>query len=325
MHAMNFSRIDLNLLVVFDAVMAERNVTRAASRLFLSQPAVSHALARLRRMIGDPLFVRSGRQMVPTAKASALGPAVHNMLEQLGAVLDTQSFDPTTSRATFRIGLVDFGETMLAPLLAGLLRGAAPGIRFVVQDVDTALLQAELSTGQLDLAIALSTWTPGPGIHSRKLREGGVSGLVRKGHPLAQALGKLTARQFAGVRHLLVAQQDNLALAPMVQRLARAGMAVDVAYSTRHMAVTPHILMGSDLVMIAPELVADQLCRQYGLVKVALPAKLPTVSANLVWPERTHRDPGQKWLREQLLQYFSRLRDAAGAGGKSASKVPAPA
>ena len=324
---MNLSRIDLNLLVVFDAIMAERNVTRAAARLFLSQPAVSHALARLRAMIGDPLFLRSGRQMVPTAKATLLGPAVHGMIEQLSAVLDERSFDPSTSQATFRVGMVDYGETTLAPLLAGLLREQAPGIHIQVQDADTGLLQSQLSSGELDLAIALSTWTPGPGIHSRQLRETAVTGLVRKGHPLLKAMpanGRATVRQFAGVRQVVLAQQGSRVAGPIDHLLSKAGIHADVAYSTRHLFATPHILMGTDLMMITANLVADYLCREYPLAKIALPLKLPTLSAHLVWPERTHRDPGQRWLRDQLLQYFARMDGAAKAPSVK-EKRPMPA
>src|SRR2546427_12761381 len=103
MHYMNISNFDLNLLRVFDAMMAERNVTRAAQRVFLSQPATSHALARLREAVGDPLFLRAGREMIPTARATALGPTVRTMLDQLASVIGKTRFDPRTSPAVFRI------------------------------------------------------------------------------------------------------------------------------------------------------------------------------------------------------------------------------
>src|SRR5258708_25558124 len=107
MHSVNISNFDLNLLRVFDAMMAERNVTRAAQRGFLSQPAVSHALARLRKEIGDPLFVRAGREMIPTARATELGSAAHTMLDQLALVLRKTRLDPPTPAALLRIVIVD--------------------------------------------------------------------------------------------------------------------------------------------------------------------------------------------------------------------------
>src|SRR5947209_11470495 len=103
MHCMNISNFDLNLLRVFDDRMAERNVTRAAQRVFLSQPAASHALARLRKEVGDPLFVRAGREMIPAARATELGSAVHTMLDQLALVIGKTRFDPRTSAAGFRL------------------------------------------------------------------------------------------------------------------------------------------------------------------------------------------------------------------------------
>src|SRR5258706_11355064 len=120
MHCMNISNFDLNLLRGFDAMMAERNVTRAAQRVFLSQPAVSHALARLRKEIGDPLFVRAGREMIPTARATELGPAVHTMLDQLALAIGKTRFDPPTSAPLVRIGNVRIPGDPLPPLFSKL-------------------------------------------------------------------------------------------------------------------------------------------------------------------------------------------------------------
>ncbi|PYX52743.1 MAG: hypothetical protein DMG76_28405 [Acidobacteria bacterium] len=168
MHSMNISNFDLNLLRVFDAMMAERNVTRAAQRVFLSQPAVSHALARLRKEIGDPLFVRAGREMIPTAKATELGPAVHTMLDQLALVVGKTRFDPRTSAAVFRIGIVDVREYLLAPLFAKLMREEGSRVRLLVHGFDDANFQAQLASGALDIAVSMPQ-PPAPGIHSRKL------------------------------------------------------------------------------------------------------------------------------------------------------------
>src|SRR5882757_6892946 len=112
-------------------MMAERNVTRAAQRVFLSQPAASHALARLRKEVGDPLFVRAGREMIPTARATALGPSVRSMLGQLGSVLSKTQFDPRTSDVAFRIGGIDLAEYLLAPMFAKLMCEEAPHVRFL--------------------------------------------------------------------------------------------------------------------------------------------------------------------------------------------------
>src|SRR5258708_30575590 len=153
MHCMNISNFDLNLLRVFDAMMAERNVTRAAQRVFLSQPAVSHALARLRKEIGDPLFVRAGREMTPTARATELGPAVHTMLDQLALAVGKTRFDPRTSAAVFRIGVVDVREYLLAPMFAKLMREEASSIRFLFPRFYHSNFQPQLPSRPFDIPL----------------------------------------------------------------------------------------------------------------------------------------------------------------------------
>lgn len=236
MHSMNITNFDLNLLRVFDAMMAERNVTRAAHKVNLSQPAASHALARLRSEIGDPLFVRAGREMVPTPKASALGPAVHDLLDKLGAMLGHTAFDPCVSTATFRLGMIDFVEFLLAPIFSRLICKDGPNTRFVVINPDPTTVQAQLANGELDMALGIFEPTA-PGIHARRLGDQPLVGLVKKGHPLSR--GKPTAAQL--------------------------------------------------------------LCSQHPLAMVDLPTSLAPLQAHLLWHERSHHDPAQKWMRDKLV------------------------
>src|SRR5260370_8646795 len=199
MHCMNISNFDLNLLRVFDAMMAERNVTRAAQRVFLSQPAVSHALARLRKELGEPLFVAAGREMIPTARATELGPAVHTMLDQLALAVGKTRFDPRTSAAVFRIGVVDVREYLLAPLFAKLMREEASRIRFLVHGFDDSNFQAQLASGVLDIAVSMPQ-PPAPGSHSRKITTQTLFARTRKGQPLTR--GPATPGQFKTVSRL---------------------------------------------------------------------------------------------------------------------------
>lgn len=303
MHKMNISKFDLNLLRVFDTMMTERNVTRAAQRVFLSQPAVSHALARLRDAIGDPLFVRAGREMMPTARATALGPAVRNMLEQLGAALGESRFDPSTANTTFRIGMVDIGEYLTAPMFAHLMREEAPHIRFSIQGLDESNSQGQLAAGTLDLALSI---TPGPfaaGIHSRKLPVRTLVGLVRKGHPLARRSAK--ARELKQVRRLAIALRAGR-LEELADRvLGKAGISGEVAYATPHFFAIPTLLANSDLLLVIGDSVARLLCAQYPLAMVKLPVRLPPVEPHIIWHERTHRDPAQRWMRDKILEALS--------------------
>jgi len=272
---MNISNFDLNLLRVFDAMMAERNVTRAAQRVFLSQPAVSHALARLRKEIGDPLFVRAGREMIPTARATELGSAVHTMLDQLALVIGKTRFDPRTSAAVFRIGIVDVREYILAPLFAKLMREEASRIRFLVHGFDDSNFQAQLASGALDIAISMPQ-LPAPGIHSRKISTQTLVGLVRKGHPLTR--GRATAGQ-----------------------LEKAGVTGEVVYATPHFLAVPTLLANSNLLLVTSDNVARLLCGQHSLSVVQLPVRVP-IEPHIMWHERTHHDPAQRWMRDKVLE-----------------------
>ncbi|WP_202634439.1 LysR family transcriptional regulator [Rugosibacter aromaticivorans] len=295
---MNILNFDLNLLRAFDAMMAERNVTRAAQRVFLSQPATSHALARLRKQIGDPLFMRMGREMVPTAKAMALAPAIRNMLEQLEAVLDEKPFDPLVSTAAFRIGLVDVMEYMLAPMFAQLIREDAPHIRFAIQGYDSSSYQAQLGTGILDIAVGLPEPTA-PGIHSCKLAAFPPVGLVRKNHLLSQ--GNASIREFNQTPRLTTDVRADRLRETAVPPAAKNKTASKAVYTTAHFFAVPLLLANSDLLLVTSHVVAQLLCAQYPLVTIPLPARYPPLEPHIFWHERTHRDPAHKWLREKIM------------------------
>ena len=321
MHGMNTSNFDLNLLRVFDAMMAERNVTRAAQRVHLSQPATSHALARLRKEIGDPLFVRAGRSMIPTAKASALGPAVHEMLEQLAPALGTAPFDPTQSGATFRIGMIDFVEYLLSPLFARLITAFGPQMRIMVHAPDPVTVQTQLAGGDLDMAVGLYEPTTA-GIHGRPLAEQPMTGIVRRGHPLSQ--GRITAKQFRDAPRIATTARRNALGTTFERQLKRAGIAGEVAYVTQNFFSIPVLLQSTDLLLVTGESIAQLLCSQHPLVMVPLPVRMPPLQAHLIWHERTHYDPAQKWMRDKLLQALlvAGPRAPMGVGGAG---QPAPA
>jgi DNA-binding transcriptional LysR family regulator len=304
MHNMNISSFDLNLLRVFDAMMAERNVTRAARRVFLSQPATSHALARLRKEVGDPLFVRAGRAMIPTAKATALGPAVSAMLDQLALLLGNTRFDPGTSAAVFRLGIVDLAEYLLAPLFAKLMREEAPHIRFLVHGFDDSSYQAQLASGALDIAVS-TPQPPAPGIHSRKISTETLVGLVRDGHPLTRR--RATARQFKQVPRLAIALRVDRLEGPADRLLEKAGVAGDVVYATPYYFALPTLLANSDLLLVTGDDLARLLCVHYPLSVVQLPVRLPPIEWHIIWHERTHRDPAQRWMRDKIAEGVSQL------------------
>ncbi len=298
MHDMNIANFDLNLLRVFDAMMAERNVTRAAQKVNLSQPAASHALARLRSEIGDPLFVRAGREMVPTPKASELGPAVHDLLDKLGAMLGHTRFDPCVSTATFRLGMIDFVEFLLAPIFSRLICKEGPNTRFVVINPDPLTVQAQLANGELDMALGVFEPTA-PGIHARRLGDQPLVGLVKKGHPLSH--GKPTAAQLRTAQRLATSPARSGSGSIFDRQLARAGIAGEVVYVTQNFFAVPTILAETDLLLVTGMSVAQLLCSQHPLAMVDLPTSLAPLQAHLLWHERSHHDPAQKWMRDKLV------------------------
>ncbi len=294
MHAVNIAKLDLNLLVVFDALMAERNVTRAAQRVFLSQPAVSHALARLRTALDDPLFVRNGRDMTPTPRAESLALVVRPLLEGLEGSLQRPAFSPERVDQLFRWGLPDVVELVLIPRLLPLLAREAPHARLAVHDLDYESFQARLAAGELDVAITPHVLLR-PGMHRRSAaREERVVGLVRKGHPAAR--GKLTLHALRQIPRV-AATLSGGRLASPIESPQMARQTGKVALSTPHFAAAAEALRHSDMVFLIGELAGETLATRFGLAVVELPIKLPAVESALVWHERTHRDPAHAWFR----------------------------
>jgi DNA-binding transcriptional LysR family regulator len=298
MHPVHTKNFDLNLLRVFDAMFAERNVTRAARRVFLSQPAVSHALARLRKEVGDPLFVRAGNEMIATKKALALSPGIRRVLDQLDELLSDASFEPRTSAAVFRIGISDLSEYILSPLFISLMRDEAPHLHFHIGTFNDTDYEAQLASGALDVVVSVYQPT-GPGIHSRKIAAQKLVGLVRNDHPFTRK--RTSAQQFKKARLLAVARSDRIE-GQLQRALQEAGMAEQVVYSTPHLFAVPRILENSDLVLIQSVGVAKVLCAEYPLSVVRIPLRLPPIEPQVTWHERTHRDPAQRWIRERILE-----------------------
>jgi DNA-binding transcriptional LysR family regulator len=299
MHTMNIANLDLNLLVVFDALMAERNVTRAARRVFLSQPAVSHALARLRTALDDPLFVRNGRDMVPTPRADSLALVVRPLLEGLAGGLEGPAFSPARVDQVFRIGMPDIVELVLLPRLLPLLAKEAPDARLAVQDLELESFQGRLAAGELDAAI-----TPDvplrPGMHRRSTaREERVVGLVRKGHRSAR--GKLAAQALREIPRIGVTLSGGRVASP-VESTPLARKLGRLQVSTPHFAAAADALRHSDMIFVIGELAGETLASLFGLATVELPLRLPAVQSSLVWHERTHRDPAQRWFREAIFR-----------------------
>jgi LysR family transcriptional activator of mexEF-oprN operon len=286
--------IDLNLLVVFAALMQHRSVTGAAQRLFLGQPAVSAALRRLRTLFGDPLLVKAGRGMVATARAESLLPAVSLALAQIDALsAPPQTFDPAASRATLRLGISDDNEIVFLAAFARALALQAPQVRLVAQPVSHTDIRESLDSGSVDAGFSvfgeLRAWH-----QSEVLFEQGYGCLY---DPAVRSLdAPHTVDAFLRSEQLIVTFDG--ALEGKVDRvLAESHLQRNVRLGTTRFATLPYIVKGTARVASVPELVGRVLAQTHGLAFCPLPIDVPPGRPTLAWHRRSERDPAGQWFR----------------------------
>ncbi len=299
---MELRDIDLNQLVVFQALMAERRVSRAAERLGLTQPAVSNTLARLRRQFADELFLRTPGGMQPTPFAEQLAEPVGQALAMIhGGLNQRLRFEPATAERAFTIGMTDIGEIVFMPALVERLAQAAPGLALSTVRNAAVNLGDELAAGKVDLAIGLLPQLKA-GFFQRRLFEQHYVCLFRRGHALDKP--RLTLAGYRAAEHLVVVsagtghgQVDGL--------IQRAGVERRVRLTVPHFVGVGHILQGSQLVATVPERLAQQLAEPFGLAWRPLPVKLPAITINAFWHAKAHRAPANQWLRGVVLDLFA--------------------
>jgi len=297
----DLEKIDLNLLVVFRQLLAERNVSRAAQALGLSQPAVSNALARLRKLLGDELFLRTPAGMVPTPFAEELAESVTQALQMIHAALNQRSaFDPAHSERSFVVSMTDIGEIYFLPALMDLLRKCAPGVSLVTHR-NTGHLRDEMEAGKVDLAIGLIPGLKG-GFFQRRLFTQRYVCLMRKGHRLERK--KISLAEFSEAEHLVVVSAGT-GHGKVDEILKRKGIARRVALTVPHFVAVGHILQATELVSTVPERLAERMVKPFQLVAVPHPVELPQVAINVFWHARNHREPGNQWLRGLVSGQFS--------------------
>jgi DNA-binding transcriptional LysR family regulator len=295
--------LDLNLLRALDALLDERNVTRAAQRLSLTQPAVSAMLTRLRESFGDPLFVRSQRGIVPTERALQLAAPLKQVLGEIEQMLQPQAFEPAEAQMTLTIASTDYAlRAVVVPFLARL-RHAAPGIRAVIVPVQHERLQAQFESGDVDMALITPETTPAD-LHARRLFDERYVCVMRADHPARPAEKRgvkrsLSLDQFCALDHALVSYSGGSLSGVTDEALARLGRTRRVTVSVNSFLVLPEILLTSDLIAVVPERLTHGA---QGLAVVEPPLDIPGFTKTLVWHERTHRAPGHKWARELLVE-----------------------
>ncbi|HIE1454112.1 TPA: LysR family transcriptional regulator [Serratia marcescens] len=267
----NLRRLDLNLLVTLDALLAEHNVTRAAQRLNFSQPAVSVHLAKLRAIFDDPLLLPGPRGMRPTARAEQLREPLRQALAALElAVTPATPFDPAVATDTWRVAAFDYGEsTIVLPALNGL-RTAAPGTRLAVLETAPSRIAKLAEQGEIDLAFH-----------------------TREGAP------PVTLTQFCQLEQVMVSPDGGGFYGITDQALADVGLTRRVVLSVPHFLFVISVLTQSDLVAMLPE----RLVRNQPLLQqLEPPLAVPGFEMTMLWHERSHRDPAHRWLREHIVR-----------------------
>lgn len=290
-------RLDLNLLVTLDALLAEHNVTRAAERLHLSQPAVSVQLARLREVFGDPLLLPGPRGMRPTARADELRLPLREALAALGkAVAPPGPFDPATASHTWRVAASDYGESTIVLPALGALRRAAPHSRMAILGLVPASLARQAELGEIDLAFHIAAEAPAH-LRRRPLFTERYVLAGRHDHPGLQHAP--TLEQFCQMEHVVVSPDGGGFHTPTDSVLAERGLERKVALSVPHFLFLVAVLASTDMVALVP----SRLARAHpGLRVVEPPLEVPGFEMLMLWHERVHRDPGHQWLRELVAQ-----------------------
>ncbi|MGB0919849.1 MAG: LysR family transcriptional regulator [Alphaproteobacteria bacterium] len=293
---MNLRRLDLNLLTVFEAVYEDRNFTRAAERLGMTQPALSNAIKRLREEVGDPLFVRASGGVEPTARADVLAPHISTALNHVRlGFAEHGVFDPATAERRFKVCIGDFGEAFCLPELYRSC-GAGPHIKVAAIGEMGRNNLNELRSGSLDLVWDFMQLEDGH-LLSEVVFEDQLVCIMRQDHPLANE--DLTAQSYLAQRHIVVRATQNY-VQEIEQVLRRASVEREVAVEVDHITAMPFIAARSDLVSITAASIARNLRDRLGLIAKPLPFEVPPVRIHQTWHRRMQDDPAHIWLRDSF-------------------------
>lgn len=298
---MDLKDVDLNLLVVFDALLKHGSVSAAAASLGVSQPGVSNALNRLRRLLGDDLFLRTSRGMVPTPYAEGLAGPLAGALDAIRDTLNVRTrFEPAGSRRGFVIGVNDVGETYFLPRLMQHLGRLAPEVTIRTARTTSIDVRDEMERGRMDLAMGFLPALKS-GFFQRRLFSQPYVCLFRRGHPLAG--GSVTLRQFRAAEHVAILAEGT-GHGVVDEIMARSGIARRVRLTVPHFMAVGPVLQNTDMIAVVPRRFADCACEPFGLAAAACPVKIPESVINVFWHARNHREPANQWLRNTVCDVF---------------------
>lgn len=299
---MELKNIDLNLLLVFHQLLAERRVSKVAETLGMTQPGVSNALKRLRMVLGDELFVRTARGMEPTPYAAQLGEPIGYALSTIfDSLNEGVRFDPLTSDRKFKIGMTDIGEVYFLPSLMAALREQAPDVSISTVRNTAVNLQDEMEAGHIDLAIGLLPQLKS-GYFQRKLFRQRYVCMFRQGHELDK--GSITVEEFERAEHVVVVS-GGTGHAIVDQTIERLGTHRKIGLTVPHFVAVGHILSASSMIATVPERYAMACVKPFGLKYATHPLSLPEVNINIFWHARFNKEPANQWLRRLIFDRFA--------------------
>ena len=313
---MHLSQVDLNLFVVLEAIYREGNITRAGHQLNLTQPAISHALKRLRDLLKDPLFVRRGAHMIPT-------PFTRNMIDQVRQALqilevnlrESHKFDPAHTRRNFHISLWEYIESLAIPSLLRRLEREAPEMSITTSRVKRRDLEAELASGSLDLAIDVPMTTSEP-IHQKRLLVEPFVVMARTGHPGIS--GTLDLDTYIAQSHVLVSSR-RYGPSLIDVELSRLGFRRTIVLRCQHNFAACRVVSDTNLLLTLSLGHAQILNAGLGNRVYPFPLKTAQLEAQMYWHESVENDSANRWLRQQIESVLSPQTHAATGSPRSAS------
>lgn len=299
MNRNDLRRVDMNLLVIFEALMFEKNLTRVAEKLFMGQPAVSAALGRLRDLFDDPLLLRNGRGMEPTARALAILKELQPAMDVIsGAVSRAKEFEPASSCDVFRIGLSDDAEFGLFPPLLRQLQQEAPGIVVVVRRANYLLMPALLASGEISVGVSYTTDLPA-NAKRKKLRDIPCKVLRGDDRP-----GPLTLDEYCARPHAMVSFSGDLS-GNIDLDLAKIGRCRRVVLGVPQFSGLRALLAGTEMIATVPDYAACALVEGCALRAEDPPFPIDAAQLSMAWSGVHDNDPAEKWLRSRISQFMA--------------------
>lgn len=299
------TNFDLQLLRCFEALLSERSVSRAAVKLNLSQPTLSHALARLRTLFDDPLLTRGQGGMAPTSRALALQPQVRDALSVAYRLVEKRTvFQPGESRMEFTVMTAEYVEYLLLPRLIARLSREAPHVRVTFRSAQPDRALEWLERGELDFRLG---WWPesAPTLRAKRLMRDPLVCVARQGHPLLA--GAITEEQFMSIPHVIQSERMRSARRAIDQAVLSRHRQLEVQYKVQDALALCNVVAHSNLIGMLPERFARALAEKFPLQVIAVPMAIAEVRQAMYWHERTHNEPSHQWFRQVIADLAKAL------------------